>query len=332
MYRWWCLSPCIAEYPLRPLTQISSFRPRIPAQPAKFSHGAHVRRAPQIPLAPLGARRRRRRLLRWPGQPPRHSPSQDLARSPVPPPQGLAGVDVGPTALIEAGLLTQLSADLGFALHHDGAVHTYADLAPRDDPPHRGMKNPRRVSAVTRRLAEQVYEHAARGRLALTLGGDHSIAIGTIAGSARAVRERLGREIAVIWVDAHADLNTPEASGSGNIHGMPVAFLTGLASEEDESVFGWLGKEAGGAAGSDRRGERIENGGEGTGAARGVLSLKKLVYIGLRDVDPEEKKMLREHGVCAFSMHDVDKYVPSPSPSSPPAEAPHRLRRHPMLN
>ena len=153
------------------------------------------------------------------------------------------------------------------------------------------MKNPLAVSAVTRQLSTQVYSHARHGRLVLTLGGDHSIAIGTIAGTSRAIKERLGREMAVIWVDAHADINTPETSESGNIHGMPVAFLTGLAREKGarEDVFGWLGEEP-------------------------CLSLKKLVYIGLRDVDKGEKKILKEHGVRAFSMHDIDKYV-SPSVS-----------------
>lgn len=154
---------------------------------------------------------------------------------------------------------------------------------PGQDPPYRGMKNPKAVSAVTRRIADQVYGHASQGRLVLTLGGDHSIAIGTVGGTARAVRERLGREVAVIWVDAHADINTPETSGSGNVHGMPVAFLTGLASEDKEEYFGWLGEE-------------------------GRLSTRKLVYIGLRDVDPGEKRILREHGIKAFSMFDIDRH------------------------
>lgn len=165
-------------------------------------------------------------------------------------------------------------------------MHLYTDLVPPagQDPPYRGMKNPKAVSAVTRRIAEQVYSHASQGRLVLTLGGDHSIAIGTIGGTARAVRERFGgrREIAVIWVDAHADINTPETSGSGNVHGMPVAFLTGLAVEDKEEYFGWVGEE-----------ER--------------LSLRKLVYIGLRDVDAGEKRILRENGIRAFSMFDIDR-------------------------
>ncbi|KAI1499079.1 arginase-like protein [Biscogniauxia marginata] len=193
------------------------------------------------------------------------------------------GVDAAPSALIESGLLKQLRDELKYKLHGDDTVHSYTDLVPKDDPPYRNMKNPKAVSAVTRRLCDQVYTHAREGRMVLTLGGDHSIAIGTIAGTAKAVRERLGREIAVIWVDAHADINTPETSGSGNVHGMPVSFLTGLAKEDKEDYFGWLEP--------DHR-----------------LSVKKLVYIGLRDVDAGEKKILRDNGIKAFSMFDIDRH------------------------
>jgi arginase len=153
---------------------------------------------------------------------------------------------------------------------------------PSSDPDYRNMKNPLAVSAVTKKLCDQVYSHAKEGRCVLTLGGDHSIAIGSVAGTAKAIRERLGREMALIWVDAHADINTPETSSSGNIHGMPVAFLTRLATEEREDVFGWLQEDM-------------------------MVSVKKLVYIGLRDVDRGEKKILRDHGIRAFSMHDIDK-------------------------
>ncbi|KAF2664501.1 arginase [Microthyrium microscopicum] len=195
------------------------------------------------------------------------------------------GVDAAPMALIEAGLITQLKTELEFNVHHDDTVHSYAEHIPpvAEDPDHRNMKRPRAVSAVTQQLANQVYEHASAGRFVLTLGGDHSIAIGTVAGVAKATRERLGREIALIWVDAHADINTPESSDSGNIHGMPVAFLTGLAKEERKDVFGWLEKDM-------------------------LVSKSKLVYIGLRDVDRGEKKILREHGIRAFSMHDIDRH------------------------
>lgn len=186
-------------------------------------------------------------------------------------------------ALIESGLVDQLKDDLEYDVHYDNQVHYYGDLMPRNDPDYRGMKKPKAVCAVTKQLSKQVYQHAKEGRFVLTLGGDHSIAIGTISGTAKAMRERLGRDMAVIWVDAHADINTPETSDSGNIHGMPVAFLSGLAKDKPEMPFGWL-----------QDSERI--------------SVKKLVYIGLRDVDRGEKKILRENGIKAFSMHDIDRH------------------------
>ncbi|KAL6875169.1 hypothetical protein J3F83DRAFT_730148 [Trichoderma novae-zelandiae] len=197
--------------------------------------------------------------------------------------QPKAGVDAGPKALIESGLLTQIQQELGYKLYGDETVKFYHDLTPASDPDFRGMKNPLLVSAVTQKIASETYEHSSKGRLTLTLGGDHSIAIGTIAGTAKATRERLNREIAVIWVDAHADINTPETSDSGNIHGMPVAFLTGIAKEEKEEYFGWIK--------DDMR-----------------LSVRKLVYIGLRDVDAGEKRILRENGIKAFSMFDIDRH------------------------
>ncbi|KAF4508436.1 hypothetical protein G6O67_004813 [Ophiocordyceps sinensis] len=193
------------------------------------------------------------------------------------------GVDAGPAALIDSGLLHEIRHELGYRIHGDTDVNMYRELVPASDPDYRGMKNPLTVSAVNRELANQVYQHASQGRLVLTLGGDHSIAIGTLAGSARAARERLGRDIAVIWVDAHADINTPEISDSGNIHGMPVAFASGLARDDRDDYFGWIQ--------DDMR-----------------VSVKKLVYIGLRDVDQGEKKILREHGIKAFSMFDVDRH------------------------
>lgn len=214
----------------------------------------------------------------------------------TPPPQKKSGVDIGPTALIAAGLLDSLSGELGYHLHYDGVVHDYQELVPSkaDDPPHRGMLNPRAVSNVTQKLATQTYEHASKGRMVLTLGGDHSIAIGSVAGVAKAVRERTGREMALIWVDAHADINTPETSDSGNVHGMPVAFLTRLAQEKKRTETATNGDSK-----EDLPFTWIED--------DMTVSLSKLVYIGLRDVDRGEKAILRENGVKAFSMHDVDR-------------------------
>ena len=193
------------------------------------------------------------------------------------------GVDAAPSALIADGLLDQLKDDLGYTLHGDHRVNDYNSIRPASDMPHRGMKNPRAVSTVTQQLSKQVYSQASAGRFVLTLGGDHSIAIGTISGTAKAIRERLNRDLAVIWVDAHADINTPETSQSGNVHGMPAAFLTGLARSDHGEIFAWLKPDQ-------------------------LISPSKLVYIGLRDVDRGEKRILRENSIKAFSMHDIDRH------------------------
>lgn len=234
-----------------------------------------------------------------------------------------------------------MKEELGYDLHHDNTVHSYSSLLPRSDPPIRGMKNPLAVSRVTQALSAQVYAHASAGRCVLTLGGDHSIAIGTVSGVAKAVRERLGREVALIWVDAHADINTPETSGSGNVHGMPVAFLTRLArgslhppatheadSASDSDVEGKGGNAKGGKINGVNgvNGHREESqavAGTTNGSSEDkdeaevpfawiedsmTVSLSKLVYIGLRDVDRGEKLLLRKHGIRAFSMHDIDRH------------------------
>ena len=175
------------------------------------------------------------------------------------------------------------------------------------------MKNPRATSNVCHQISQQVYSHASKGRLVLTLGGDHSIAIGTVSGTARAIKERLGKEVAVIWVDAHADINTPEMSESGNIHGMPVSFLTGLATGDGHELFGWVNDEWNAVQGSGKANGTNGKGHNGTSSPKGItsapLSINKLVYIGLRDVDRGEKKILREHGIKSFSMHDIDRCV-----------------------
>lgn len=156
-------------------------------------------------------------------------------------------------------------------------------------PSTRGLNS---VSSYTYQLALQAYAHICDKHTLLTLGGDHSLAIGSIAGVAKAIREVTGAALGVVWVDAHADINTPESSLSGNIHGMPVAFLTGIArgterAKNDRSSwtddFRWMEDT-----------NRIEP--------------NKLVYIGLRDVDQAEKKILQHYGVKVFSMADVKSH------------------------
>jgi arginase len=186
--------------------------------------------------------------------------------------QAKLGVDDGPIHLVNAGLADQLT-ELGWKVHFDGH-HQFEDISAASDPPIGKLKNPRLVSKVTEAVAKTLGEHAKNGRLCLTLGGDHSLAMGTISGT-------LGTypDACVIWIDAHADINTAESTDSGNIHGMPVSFLLGIGSKIPE--FAWV---------------------------KPALAANRIVYIGLRDVDAGEKRILKENSIKAFSMHEVDKY------------------------
>lgn len=143
------------------------------------------------------------------------------------------------------------------------------------------MKNPLEVSEVTKRISNSVSQQARLGRFVLTLGGDHSIGIGTVSGTAKAIRERLpGQDLGVLWIDAHADINTPETSLSGRLHGMPVAFVSGLAKPLKNGIFDWLQQDH-------------------------LIILSKFVYIGLRDVDEAEVETIEKHGIKAFTMEDI---------------------------
>ncbi|KII88087.1 hypothetical protein PLICRDRAFT_29753 [Plicaturopsis crispa FD-325 SS-3] len=191
--------------------------------------------------------------------------------------QPKAGVDTGPIHLVEAGLPTQLQ-ELGWNVRFDGH-HQFEDVNALEDPPAGKLKNPRRVSKVVQAVRDTVGGHVQKGELALTLGGDHSLAMGTISGTLSKYPDAC-----VVWIDAHADINTPESTDSGNIHGMPVSFLLNLSPSP---FFAFLQPAPGAAP---------------------LLSPERIVYIGLRDVDAGEKRILKETGIKAFSMHDVDKH------------------------
>ncbi|KAJ3062922.1 Arginase, catabolizes arginine to ornithine and urea, partial [Quaeritorhiza haematococci] len=195
--------------------------------------------------------------------------------------QPRGGVEEGPIALIEHGLVDQLK-DMGWDLDEsEPKIPNFDSLKPRPSsaaPASNGaaakLKNAKYVSRVCEAISQRVRKTCALKHVAVTLGGDHSVAMGTISGSA-AVYKDLG----VIWVDAHADINTPESTVTGNLHGCPVSFLTGLAGSVEG--FEWL---------------------------QPCLKTNRIVYIGLRDVDPPEKKILKQNKIKAFSMHDVDKH------------------------
>lgn len=194
--------------------------------------------------------------------------------------QPFVGTDSGPSLLREGGLRTMLTS-LGWRVEDIGDIdfeHIAQQTAPHKAIP--GARNCAIVGAVNEHLAKVVEEKIHAGRFPLLLGGDHSIGIGSLAGVLRA-RPNTG----VLWVDAHADLNTPATTESGNMHGMPVGMLMeGVAPDfSDLPGMRWL-----------IHGPR--------------LNPKSLVYVGLRDVDAAERNAIRKLGITAFTMHDIDHY------------------------
>jgi arginase len=189
--------------------------------------------------------------------------------------QDRRGVDMGPSALRVAGLNARLAA-LGYQVEDLGNVHVeQAEAAPEGN---LRAKYLPQIAAACGALAARVEEALGRGSLPLVLGGDHSVAIGTVGGVSRHFR-REGRAIGLIWLDAHADMNTPESSPSGNIHGMPLACLIGMGPAELVDLAGY----------------------------RPVVAPHNAVIVGLRDVDQTEKPWVRASGVHAFTMRDIDE-------------------------
>jgi arginase len=183
------------------------------------------------------------------------------------------GVDMGPSALRLAHLQPALR-QLGYHVEDIGNL-----LTPDRDAVAPGTDAAIEViAAVCTDLASRTAAAVRDGVVPLVLGGDHSLAAGSVAGVATALAER-GESLGLIWLDAHADLNTPDTSPSGNVHGMPVAHLLGLGDAR-------LARLAG-----DRAAVRAE----------------QVVYVGLRDLDDAEKRRLRELRMHAFTMRDIDE-------------------------
>ncbi|ODQ80837.1 hypothetical protein BABINDRAFT_161041 [Babjeviella inositovora NRRL Y-12698] len=191
--------------------------------------------------------------------------------------QGKSGVEDGPEHLIQAGIESQIK-ELGWSTQVSEPLKNtnYESLKNDDSDTHGNCKRPKIVGEATQKVYEAVKFAAEQGTMPITLGGDHSIAIGTVAG----VLSKYPNA-GVLWIDAHADINTPLTTDSGNLHGCPVSFLMGLDRESYPPSLQWVPE---------------------------CLSTKKISYIGLRDIDQGEKKILREHGISAFSMYHVDKY------------------------
>ena len=189
---------------------------------------------------------------------------------------GRRGVDMGPSAIRIAGLDARLS-EQGYRVIDEG------DLAIRNMEEMRvGDAHARfltEIVQVNRILADKVQRVIRRGHFPLVLGGDHSIAVGTISGVAAHARAR-GRKVGVLWVDAHSDINTPRTSPSGNVHGMPLAALLGLGPSALRHIAGRFSK--------------VEPG--------------NVALVGIRSVDDGERSHLRKLGVHVYTMADIDRH------------------------
>jgi len=185
--------------------------------------------------------------------------------------QPIGGCEKGPNVIRNTNIFEQLQK-LNWKVEDKGDIEFEAFF--NEEPTTTNTKNSRNVGSACSKICNAVKN--SQNKFCLTLGGDHSLAIGSIAGMCAVYPE-----LAVVWVDAHADINTPETSPSGNIHGMPVSFLSGITNTKKIPGFEWL--------------------------KSGCLDTSRLVYIGLRDVDPGEKEILINKGIKAFYMEEIAK-------------------------
>ncbi len=183
------------------------------------------------------------------------------------------GVDMGPSAMRLANLATLLE-QLGYSVSDVGNV-VVPDRASISPAPGALLAA---IADVCREVAERTALAVRSGVRPLVLGGDHSLAAGSVAGTATALAER-GERVGLIWLDAHADVNTPDTTLSGNVHGMPVAHLLGEG---------------------DSRLSRLAS-------VFPAVRAEQLVYVGLRDVDAAERQFIQARGIRAFTMRDIDE-------------------------
>jgi arginase len=188
---------------------------------------------------------------------------------------GRRGVDMGPSALRLTHLGPRLEA-LGHHVLDQGNVEVaVAEATSFGDPQCRYV---REVAATCGDIFERVWASVEGGAVPLTLGGDHSIAAGSVAAVAAAHRKR-GARIGLLWIDAHADINTPETSPSGNVHGMPLAALLGLGPAALSEIGG--------------PGPKVQP--------------QNVALVGIRALDEAEKATVRASGIHAYTMADIDR-------------------------
>jgi arginase len=177
--------------------------------------------------------------------------------------QSRRGVDMGPSAVRVAGLEARLEA-LGHEVEDGGNVANAKYL--------------KEITATCTKHAELVVKTLEAGKVPLALGGDHSMAVGTVSGVAEFYRQK-NQRIGLIWIDAHTDINTPDSSPSGNVHGMPLAALMGLWPGDLANIYDFSPK----------------------------VKPENCVLVGVRDIDAVEKENVRRTGIGVFTMRDIDE-------------------------
>jgi arginase len=187
----------------------------------------------------------------------------------------IAGVDLGPAAMRVAGLRQRI-AKLGYEVRDLGDLHLECNA--EMPAPGERLRFLREIKSACVQLAADVKKVLEDGELPVILGGDHSIAIGSVAGVASFYHAR-GESVGLIWFDAHADMNTPETTPSGNIHGMPLAVLLGHGSKELTDIEGFSPK----------------------------IDTRFCAHVGARDVDAGERELIKKLGMRFFTMREIDE-------------------------
>ena len=189
--------------------------------------------------------------------------------------QSRRGVDMGPSAVRVAGLEARLE-ELGHIVEDGGNVAVAIPEQKKAGDPH--AKYLKEITATCTKQADLVIKALDEGIVPLVLGGDHSVGAGTVSGVAEFYR-RQNKKIGLIWIDAHTDINTPESSPSGNVHGMPLAAIMGLGPAELANILNFSPK----------------------------VSPDNCVLVGVRDIDAIERENLRRSGIHVFTMRDIDE-------------------------
>jgi arginase len=185
------------------------------------------------------------------------------------------GVDMGPSALRVAGLQSRLK-QLGRQVEDIGNIPVR-----QPEEQHYGEKNAKyleEISETCKGVAETVRKTLEEDLVPLVLGGDHSIAVGTTAGAA-AHFQKQSKRVGMIWLDAHGDMNTPETSPSGNVHGMPLASIMGYGPPELTELAG----------------------------SKPMVEPRNVALVGVRELDAKERRLVKESGVHVFTMRDIDE-------------------------